>query len=161
VGCQDSTHKVRLLVVATHPIQYHAPLYRQLAQSDIVDLRVVFLSDFGTAPSYDPGFGKQMAYDIPLTEGYKHVFLTAGRTEPASWHSIPPPTGWAELLTGYDVVQPPPYGQLATWGIVIGAVVRRTPFLMRSDTHLDTDLGRPIARRWVKRRFGSERGVMV
>jgi hypothetical protein len=57
-----------MVVVATHPIQYHAPRYRQLAQSDAVDLRVAFLS--GLCTTCDPGFGKQVANDIRVTAAY-------------------------------------------------------------------------------------------
>lgn len=63
-----------LAVVATHPIQYQAPLYRYLAAHDF-PLRVLFLDDSGLHPRHDPGFDQEVAWDIPLTDGYEHRFL--------------------------------------------------------------------------------------
>ncbi len=67
--------KVRLGVLATHPIQYQAPLFRKLAKDPRVDLRVYFCHDHGVRPTLDVQFGKVIQYDVPLLEGYAHEFL--------------------------------------------------------------------------------------
>ncbi len=59
----------RLAVVATHPIQYQAPLWRALAASQEVKAKVFFASPHGLEESFDPGFGTCFSWDIPLLEG--------------------------------------------------------------------------------------------
>jgi len=65
----------RLGILTTHPIQYQAPWFRALAAHPDVDLTVYFMSDQSLRPAIDPGFGVEVAWDIPLTEGYNCEFL--------------------------------------------------------------------------------------
>jgi len=58
---------MKLAVVASHPIQYHAPLFRLLAEG--VDLRV-FFAHIPDAARQGEGFGTPFEWDIPLTTGY-------------------------------------------------------------------------------------------
>ena len=69
------TLRPRLGVLATHPIQYQAPLYRELARHQVVDLSVAFLSRAGVGPTRDPDFGVTVAWDIDLLEGYRSTVL--------------------------------------------------------------------------------------
>jgi glycosyltransferase involved in cell wall biosynthesis len=62
-------------VLATHPIQYQAPLYQELARRGVVDLDVAFLSSAGASPVHDPGFGVTLAWDIDLLGGYRSTVL--------------------------------------------------------------------------------------
>lgn len=68
----------RMAVIASHPIQYHAPLYRELAAAGTIDLHVVYLSDAGATAHADTGFGQTISWDIPLLEGYAHTVLQPG-----------------------------------------------------------------------------------
>jgi glycosyltransferase involved in cell wall biosynthesis len=70
-----TTGRPRLGVLATHPIQYQAPLYQELARRGVVDLDVAFLSSAGAAPVHDPGFGVTLAWDIDLLGGYRWTEL--------------------------------------------------------------------------------------
>lgn len=64
---------MRLAVVASHPIQYHAPLFRELAQR--FDLTVFFAHCATPSDQAMAGFGVEFAWDLNLLEGYKYVFL--------------------------------------------------------------------------------------
>jgi glycosyltransferase involved in cell wall biosynthesis len=66
---------VRLAYLVSHPIQYQAPLLRRIAQEPDIDLTVLFGSDFSLRGYQDAGFGVQVAWDVPLLEGYRHEFL--------------------------------------------------------------------------------------
>jgi glycosyltransferase involved in cell wall biosynthesis len=80
----------RLAYFVSHPIQYQAPLLRAIAADPEIDLEVFFFSDFSLREYLDPGFGKTIKWDIPLTEGYKHQFLeTWGSKERKSWFKQP------------------------------------------------------------------------
>ena len=66
----------RLAIVCTHPIQYNAPLFRALTRSGEIDLRVFFTwSQAASKTLYDPGFGMEVQWDIPLLEGYAYQFV--------------------------------------------------------------------------------------
>lgn len=68
-------YKHRLLVLASHPIQYQAPLFRALAARPEIDLEVCFYSRWGIEAHVDPQFGVPVAWDIPLLAGYRSSFL--------------------------------------------------------------------------------------
>jgi glycosyltransferase involved in cell wall biosynthesis len=75
-----NTHKQRakLVVLQTHPIQYYAPIYRALAKRGRIEVKVLYLTDAGVKAHHDPGFGQQVAWDIPLLEGYDYRILKPG-----------------------------------------------------------------------------------
>ena len=63
---------MRLLYLVSHPIQYQAPLLRIIAADPDIDLHVLF-EHMDTAGAYfDRGFGTEVEWDVPLTEGYSH-----------------------------------------------------------------------------------------
>jgi glycosyltransferase involved in cell wall biosynthesis len=66
----------RLAIVSTHPIQYFSPVFRTLAQSREVDLRVFYTwSQSAGEGVFDRGFGTEVKWDIPLLEGYAYQFV--------------------------------------------------------------------------------------
>jgi glycosyltransferase involved in cell wall biosynthesis len=65
----------RLAIIATHPIQYHAPWFRHVSRVAGVALRVFYLWDFGVTEQEDPGFHATFRWDIPLLDGYEHEFV--------------------------------------------------------------------------------------
>lgn len=62
--------KKKLVIVATHPIQYHMPWFRELSKHDDIELTVLF-GMLPNAKQQSTGFGKEFSWDIPLTEGYQ------------------------------------------------------------------------------------------
>ncbi len=70
----------KLAIIATHPIQYQAPLWRALATTPDLDVHVYYGSDFSIRGYHDAQFGVSFKWDLPLTEGYAHTFLS---TDPA------------------------------------------------------------------------------
>ena len=67
----------RLAVLNSHPIQYFAPLYRRLAETDDIDITVYYCSRQAVEPGHlDPGFGHEVIWDVPLLDGYRHKFLS-------------------------------------------------------------------------------------
>ncbi|MEQ8909265.1 MAG: glycosyltransferase family 4 protein [Vicingaceae bacterium] len=61
----------KIKVIVSHPIQYHAVLWRNMAELDEVDFEVFFCSDHGQKISVDKDFGLAFKWDIPLKKGYK------------------------------------------------------------------------------------------
>jgi glycosyltransferase involved in cell wall biosynthesis len=66
----------KLAIISTHPIQYYAPVFRALAGSTEIDLRVFYTwSQAATDGVFDSGFGTEVKWDIPLLDGYAYQFV--------------------------------------------------------------------------------------
>jgi glycosyltransferase involved in cell wall biosynthesis len=65
----------KVAIVATHPIQHFCPLYRTLASSGKITLRVFFATTAGLEPYYDRDFGQLVKFQSDLTSGFDHEFL--------------------------------------------------------------------------------------
>ena len=82
--CGPATRGVRqelgtggtLVVLETHPIQYHVPVYRRLQETFGISVKVIYGSDHSVAGYRDPEFGVDLAWDIDLLSGYDSVFLS-------------------------------------------------------------------------------------
>ena len=71
----DADWRPRLAIFTSHPIQYQAPYFRALAASNRIAPTVFFGSRHGLDQSFDAGFGTSFRWDVPLLDGYDHVFL--------------------------------------------------------------------------------------
>jgi glycosyltransferase involved in cell wall biosynthesis len=72
--------KKRLAVITTHPIQYYSPIFRLLSERGLVDI-CVFYTWEREASGFDVEFGKSFEWDIPLLQGFEHVFVPNGGSE--------------------------------------------------------------------------------
>lgn len=98
---------IRLAWLATHPIQYQAPLLRAIAQCPDIELTAMFFSDFSTRGFVDPGFGRAIEWDTPLLQGYQYEFLPGTGSEINGIRTFEPRVGGlAKRLTrgNYDAV---------------------------------------------------------
>jgi glycosyltransferase involved in cell wall biosynthesis len=68
-----------LAVLETHPIQYHAPVYRALQQDLGVPVTAIYASDFSVVGYHDREFQTRFAWDTDLLSGYDSVFLSRVR----------------------------------------------------------------------------------
>jgi hypothetical protein len=66
---------MRLAILVTHPIQYFAPIFRELAQSEDLQLKVFFGCDHGVTPLEDPTFKVVFKWDCEPKAGFEHEFL--------------------------------------------------------------------------------------
>ena len=74
---------MKLLFFSTHPIQYQAPIYRELAKE--YDLKVVYLLHQTAEGHANAGFGVSFEWDIPLTDGYDYAYLNNKSKNPSSY----------------------------------------------------------------------------
>ena len=65
----------RLAVIETHPIQYHAPVYRALQRDFGIAVTAIYGSDFSVEGYHDREFGATFAWDTDLLSGYSSIFL--------------------------------------------------------------------------------------
>lgn len=77
----------KLAIISTHPIQYNAPFFRILAERKEIEIKVFYTwSQSKEGIKYDPGFGKNIEWDIPLLEGYNYTFVENIAPNPGSHH---------------------------------------------------------------------------
>jgi glycosyltransferase involved in cell wall biosynthesis len=67
--------RLRVLTISSHPIQYGAPLFRLMARHPKLDYQVAYCSLRGAESGYDPEFGANVQWDIPLLDGYKWTHI--------------------------------------------------------------------------------------
>jgi glycosyltransferase involved in cell wall biosynthesis len=90
----------KLAIVSTHPIQYYSPVFRALAASQEIDLRVFYTwSQAAAEGMFDAGFGTEVKWDIPLLEGYRYQFVpnVARRPGPDHFRGLDTPTLAADV----------------------------------------------------------------
>lgn len=127
----------RLGILATHPIQYYAPLYRALATQ--VDLTVYF-AHRPTPEEQGVGFGVPFTWDIDLTGGYDHVVL-GGRFGDLSTPEIA-----GEIRRHrFDAFVVHGWNARCYWQAMRACWATKTPMLVRGDSQLSDD------RSWLKR----------
>lgn len=67
---------MRIAYLLTHPIQYQSPLVRHLRAGG-VDIVVLYGPMAAESEASDPELGRHEPWDLPLLEGYPHVFVSA------------------------------------------------------------------------------------
>lgn len=97
--------RYRVLAVASHPVQYMAPVFRRMAAHPRFELQVAYCSLRGAHEGHDPEFGTAVKWDVPVLEGYPWTHeANRGDESEAFWGWRNP--GVAKLIRGggYDAV---------------------------------------------------------
>jgi glycosyltransferase involved in cell wall biosynthesis len=145
--------KTRLAFVVSHPIQYYAPLYQRLARRDDLSIKVFFTWHAGHAPVVDRGFGRAVAWDIPLTEGYEFALVANVSADPGTHHffGLRNPSLVEEVMAWQpDVVHITGWAWLSHLRALRDFHKKKIPALFRGDSHL-LDSRRRGWPWWVKR----------
>jgi glycosyltransferase involved in cell wall biosynthesis len=130
---------VRVAHLVSHPIQYYAPLYRELATRAEIDLTVYYCSAAGVREFYDPGFGRAVRWDTPLLDGYRSRFCPSAERArvDAGWRGWPNWDVVREIVRGrYDVVWLHGYNHPTSLLAALGARLSGARLLIREDQTL-------------------------
>ena len=133
---------MRLAIVASHPIQYHAPLFRELAMQ--IDLTVFFAHRATQADQADAGFGVGFDWDVDLLSGYEHVFLRNVARKPSLEHftGCDTPDLGRRLAEGhFDAVLVMGWHLKSFIQALLVAKLQGLPIMARGDSHLQTPRG--------------------
>ncbi|MEO8961721.1 MAG: glycosyltransferase family 4 protein [Ginsengibacter sp.] len=77
----------KLAIISTHPIQYNAPLFKLLNQRGNITIKVFYTWGSQVIEGkYDPGFDKNIEWDIPLLDGYEYEWVENNSKDPGSHH---------------------------------------------------------------------------
>ena len=129
----------RLAILVSHPIQYFAPLYRRLAQEPELAIKVFFCSRQGLNEYWDAGFGRSFQWDVPLLDGYEHVFLPnwRGRDRVGGFFSLVNPSLISELRQFHPHALWVHGHAYFTYILgILAANLLGIPVFMRCETHL-------------------------
>lgn len=146
----ESARRLRLAVVASHPVQYQAPWYRALAS--LVDLRVFFAHRAGPADQARAGFDVAFDWDVPLLEGFEFEWLENTAADAGVDHFFgcnTPGVGQALERGRFDAVVVNGWHLLTYWQTIRAARRAATPVMVRGDSQLAT--ARSLLRRGAKR----------
>lgn len=133
----------RLCVCETHPVQYHAPVYRTLNQIAGVSVTAVYGSDFSARGYHDVEFQRRVEWDVDLLEGYESVFLS---NDPAI--ACPEQVSGSGLETALSRLRPDAvlclgYALPFHWEAIRAASRLRLPLFLRAET-ADRGRSRPL-----------------
>lgn len=141
--------RYRVLVLATHVVQYASPLYRALAKDPRLETLVGYCSLQGSEPGFDREFGVQVQWDVPLLDGYKWVHVPNRSLRPRLGHffGLWNPGLWKLIRKGnFDaIVIYAGYMCASFWLAVLAARLSHTAFLFGTDA---TSLAPRDARSW-------------
>ncbi len=149
--------KYKIAIVASHPIQYQSPLWREIAKHPRIDLMVYYCVDWGTSrQQFDPKFfGKPYKWDIPLLDGYAYTFLRNYSLKPGPYLGgcINPGIFWELWKNKYDAIVVMGWMDITFWFSYCAAFMTRTPVLLRavSSSYYDKHAKRPLFLLFAKR----------
>ena len=127
--------RLRVLTISSHPIQYGAPLFRLMARHPKLDYQVAYCSLRGAESGYDPEFGANVQWDVPLLDGYKwtHIPNQGNGTESFwAWRN----TGlWKFIRQGkFDaIISHIGYVRATFWIAYFAARSKGIPFIFGTD----------------------------
>lgn len=96
-----SNRRLRVLAIASHPVQYSSPLFRLLAQHPQLDFQVAYCSLRGAEAGHDPEFGRSVKWDIPLLDGYAWTQVANRGSGSESFFGLNNPGLWQWIRRGH------------------------------------------------------------
>lgn len=131
--------KYRVLLIASNPVQYAAPIYRLMAQHPNLEILVAYCSLQGAEVGVDPEFGVEIAWDIPLLDGYPWIKLSNQSPKPALgkfWGLINLELWELIRKENFDaVVAYTGYAYASFWIALASAKLTGIPLLFGTDAH--------------------------
>jgi glycosyltransferase involved in cell wall biosynthesis len=140
---------MKLLYALPHPVQYQSPLVRYLVAKGL-DLEVVYARD--EQAFFDPEFNREVAWDLPLREGYPSTVLEGVGDRASLSQALVAQARriGAQAIWAHGWSQPM---DLAAWEV---AARLRLPLLIRGDSTLQGRRGGPL-RRWLHHQIYTRR----
>lgn len=141
------------VVIQTHPVQYHAPVYRAL-QAAGLQVTAVYGSDFSVAGYRDREFGQSFSWDTDLLSGYSSHFLSrVSDGGPAQYEDVRA-RGLRRILKTLrpQAVLLNGYGSRFDRGAMVAVWRLGIPFLFRGET-TDHAQRRTGIRQWLRDRI--------
>lgn len=144
----------KLAIITSHPIQYYAPWFRDLAGATDFSIKVFYLWDFGVTEQVDVDFQQPIQWDIPLLTGYDYEFVPNVSSNPGTHHfrGLQNPTLLQRVSTYEpDAVLLLNYNYASLYHFLSRWDRRQAPLLFRGDSH--RLLPRTGVKEWARRKL--------
>jgi glycosyltransferase involved in cell wall biosynthesis len=131
---------MKLFIFESHPVQYHAPVYRELhrlcQQEGRSAIQVFYATDASVRGHFDDGFKATVAWDEPLLQGYPATVLNTENGVPLRGFSSLTGRGIARLIKSRrpDAVMLTGLAYRFDWCAYLEALRRRIPIWIRTET---------------------------
>src|SRR6267154_401392 len=127
--------RLRILFVASHPVQYQAPLFRRFAITPQLDMDVAYCSLRGAEAAHDPGFETVVQWDVPLLSGYRWTQIPNKGSGSESFLGLCNTGLWDIIRRGnYDaIISFVGYVRATFWIALTAAKISKTAFLFGTD----------------------------
>jgi glycosyltransferase involved in cell wall biosynthesis len=147
--------RYRVLVIASHAVQYAAPVFRQMTKHPALDLHVAYCSLRGAEAGHDPEFGATVQWDVPLLDGYSWSHVPNRGSGAESFFGLRNSGLWKMIREGHFDAVLCYVGYLCAsfWIACFAAKFSRTAFLFGTDTNTLTPRDGRMWKRRVKRLF--------
>ena len=140
-----------MVIFESHPVQYHAPVYRKLQrlcqEKGAGEVHVVYGTDISLKGHYDKGFGETFAWDEPLLQGYRSTTLNNENGVPLNGFKSLTGKGVFSLLRleRPDAILLTGLAYRFDWTAYFSAMFLRIPLWIRAETQDEA-----FQRRWFK-----------
>jgi glycosyltransferase involved in cell wall biosynthesis len=153
-GAQSDRARTCVAFLFTHPIQYFSPLLRRLAQEQDIEPVAIYQSNCSLRGYFDKQFGRVLAWDVPLLEGYRYEFLPAiGRSDKLTyWRPFNRGLGKVLADGGFTVLIVHGYNRPFHWYAIWKAHRLGIKVFIRDDANLFSKI-RGRLKVWLKRLF--------
>ncbi len=150
----------KLGILTSHPIQYQAPLFREL--SSRIDIHVYFAHKQTADEHAAAGFGIAFDWDVDLLSGYPQTFLNNCAVHPNTntFRGCDTPDIIEEIIKGnFDAFLVMGWQLKSYWQAIRACHRCNVPVLVRGDSHLDTARSwlkkcvKVVVHRWIMRQF--------
>ena len=118
-------------VITTHPIQYQAPLFRELSRREGLDV-IVFFHQLPDPKKQGEGFGTAFTWDLPLLEGYTWKVLASGDSDR---EGAPTFASFGEAYRAVDVMVIHGWQSPYMWRAWARGLFASTPLLVRGESN--------------------------
>ena len=149
-----------LAIVTSHPIQYQAPLFRELARH--TSIHVYFAHRQSPVQQGAAGFGVSFDWDVNLLDGYPYTFLD-NRSRNPNVHNFSgcdtPDIGEKIARGGFSAVLVTGWYLKSYWQAIRACSRLGIPVMVRGDSHLATPrshikkIVKAVLHRWLVKQF--------
>lgn len=147
--------KYHILIVASHPVQYSASIFRFMAKHPQLEPQIAYCSLQGFEPSLDSEFGVEVAWDIPLLDGYSWVQVQNNSPQPklGSFFGLINLELWKLIRKGnFDaVIVYAGYSYASFWIAAAAAKAHRKKFIFSTDASSIQPRNGKQWKTWLKR----------
>ncbi len=130
-------NKYKVLIVASHPTPYSVSFWRLMAVNPELDLLVAYLSLEGVEKTVNQDFGVEIAWDVPLLDGYLWQHIPNISPQPRLgkfWGLINPQLGRLIQDHNFDaVICYAGYNYASFWLLLIACKMAKIPFIFTTD----------------------------